>query len=99
MAQIATGTPVHRASKTTQEKEADPDGKGAPSGSQKGGKKQGKTRQGRTVGAEEHLEGKRHAKEQARLLKPRLWCETCNENQEMRVFEILQKSDTKGGVK
>ena len=42
---------------------------------------------------------KRDTKEQAHILKPRLWCERGVENQVMRVSEVLQKRDAKEGIK
>ena len=94
-----SGNQVHGVPKTIQEKSANPDGKGSPSGSQKGSKKEGKTRPGCTVGAEEKMGEKRDTKEQPHILKPRLWCERCVETQVMCVSEILQKRNAKGGVK
>ena len=65
----------------------------------KGVEKKGKTRLGCTVGAKEKMGGEGTQKRSPNILKPRLWCERCVENQVMCVSQILQKRDAKGGVK
>jgi len=85
--------------KTTQEKGADPDGKGAPSGFQKGVTKLGFSRHGCTLVQVEKMVWKSDENGQLHVLKPRLWCERYVENRVMWVSAILQKRDAKGGVK
>ena len=85
--------------KTTEEKGADPDGKGAPSGSQKGVRKLGFSRHRCHLVEVEQMVWKSDTNGQLHFLKPRLWCERYVENRVMWVSEILQKRDAKGGVK
>ena len=95
----ASGTPVHRAPKTMPEKSAIPEGQGAPSGLQNGGKKARKTSQGHPAVAEEKKGRKRSVNERPHMSKPGLSCERGCENQEMRVYELHEKKLGKGVVK
>ena len=95
----ATANQVRRVPKTMPEKSAIPEGKGAPSGSQNGGKKARKTSQGHPAVAEEKKGRKRSVNERPHMSKPGLSCEMGCENQEMRVYELHEKKLGKEVVK